>query len=71
MDIRILVIGGILITIGVTVSTTFGGFLASAPLSAWNEARGLAQLGTIAASIGVLMVIISFGLRRRRGRSIK
>ncbi len=70
MDIRILVIGGILIAIGVTVSTTFGGFLASAPLSAWNEARGIAQLGTIAASIGVLMVIISFGLRRR-GRSIK
>jgi hypothetical protein len=35
-------------------------------LDVWNEARGIAQLGTIAAGIGVLMVIISFGLGRRK-----
>ncbi len=69
MDIRILVVGAVLIAVGVIVSSMFSGFLVSGPLNVWNEARGIAQLGTITASIGVLMVIISFGLgRRKRGK---
>ncbi len=66
MDIRILVVGAVLIAVGVIVSSIFGGFLAFGPLDIWNEARGIAQLGTITASIGVLMVIISFGLGRKK-----
>ncbi len=66
MDIRILVVGAVLIAVGVIVSSIFSGFLTSGPLDVWNEARGIAQLGTIAAGIGVLMVIISFGLGRRK-----
>jgi len=61
-----LVVGAVLIAVGVIVSSIFGGFLTSGPLDVWNESRGIAQLGTIAASIGVLMVIISLGLGRRK-----
>ncbi|MEM0441927.1 MAG: hypothetical protein QW450_02065 [Candidatus Nitrosocaldus sp.] len=66
MDLRILVIGAVLIAVGITVGTLFGNIVRSGPLEEFNTARGLAQIGTLIAGIGTLMVLVSFGLKRRR-----
>ncbi len=63
-----MMIGAVLIAVGAYVSMVSGSMLTSGPLSMWNEARGIAQLGAITAGIGFLMLIISFGLRRRRSK---
>ncbi len=63
-----MMIGAVLIAVGAYVSMVSGSMLTSGPLSMWNETRGIAQLGAITAGIGVLMLIISFGLRRRRNK---
>ncbi|MEM2101298.1 MAG: hypothetical protein QW572_08285 [Candidatus Nitrosocaldus sp.] len=66
MDLRILIVGAVLIAVGVAVGIFFGNIVRSGPLEEFNTARGLAQIGTLIAGIGTLMLLVSFGLKRRR-----
>ncbi len=66
MDLRVLIVGAVLIAIGVIVGVFFGNVVRTGPLEEFNTARGLAQMGTLIAGIGILMVLVSFGLKRRR-----
>lgn len=68
MDLRILILGAALIAVGVSIGMFFGNIVRSGPLEEFNTARGLTQMGTIIAGIGTLMVLVSFGLKRRRNQ---
>ncbi|MGH9876498.1 MAG: hypothetical protein ACRD5H_02585 [Nitrososphaerales archaeon] len=70
MDWRFLAAGVAMIIVGSVISIFYGSILLSGPLvpEGYNPSRGIAQIGGIIGGIGVLLTLVSFGLRRRKRR---
>ncbi len=68
MDWRFLVGGVAMIITGSVISIVYGSMLIAGPLEEFNPSRGIAQIGGIIGGIGVLLTLVSFGLRRRKRR---
>ncbi len=68
MDWRFLAGGAAMIITGSVISIFYGSILLSAPLDELNPSRGIAQIGGIIGAIGVLLTLVSFGLRRKKRR---
>lgn len=68
MDWRFFGGGLALIAAGSAVGLFSWSALTTGPLEGFNAARGFIQVGTLMASIGVLLTLVSFGLGRRKRR---
>jgi hypothetical protein len=68
MDWRFLVGGVAMIITGSVISIYYGSIVLAGPLDELNPSRGFAQIGGIIGAIGVLLALVSFGLRRRKRR---
>ena len=68
MDWRFLVAGIAMIITGSVISIVYGAMLLHGPLEEFNPSRGIAQIGGIVGAIGVLLTLVSFGLRRKKRR---
>lgn len=68
MDLRFTLIGSILIGIGIVISLTYINISNTGPIEGFLQARMVAQLGGIISGLGVLILLVSFGLYRRRLR---
>lgn len=68
MDWRFLVGGAAMIVLGSVISIVYGSMLLAGPLEELNPSRGIAQIGGIIGAIGVLLALVSFGLRRKKRR---
>lgn len=66
MDWRFLVAGIAMIITGSVISIVYGSILLTGPLEEFNPSRGIAQIGGIIAAMGVLLSLVSFGLRRKK-----
>jgi len=66
MDWRFLAAGVAMIITGSVISILYGSILLAGPLEEFNPSRGIAQIGGIIGGIGVLLTLVSFGLRRRK-----
>ena len=74
MDWRFTLIGAIMIGIGTAISLINLAAANTGPIEEFVQGRMYAQAGGILAGIGVLVLLVSFGLQRRRrgfSRSIK
>lgn len=66
MDWRFTIIGAVMIGIGVTISLVFMNIANIVEVKEFVQNRMVAQIGGIVAGLGVLLLLISFGLQRRR-----
>ncbi|MFY3740805.1 MAG: hypothetical protein HMLIMOIP_001249 [Candidatus Nitrosomirales archaeon] len=68
MDWRFLAGGVAMIITGSVISIVYGSILLTGSLGELNPSRGIAQIGGIIGAIGVLLALVSFGLRRKKRR---
>ena len=68
MDWRFLAGGVAMIITGSVISIVYGSILLTGPLDELSPSRGIAQIGGIIGGIGVLLTLVSFGLRRKKRR---
>jgi len=68
MDWRFLAGGVAMIITGSVISIFYGSILLAGPLEEFSPSRGIAQIGGIIGGIGVLLTLVSFGLRRSKRR---
>ncbi|MEM2856982.1 MAG: hypothetical protein QW416_07780 [Candidatus Nitrosocaldaceae archaeon] len=66
MDWRFTLIGVSMIAVGAALSLTFTNLSNIGPLETFSQWRMASQLGGILAALGVLVLIVSFGLRRKK-----
>lgn len=57
-----------MIITGSVISIVYGSILLTGSLGELNPSRGIAQIGGIIGAIGVLLALVSFGLRRKKRR---
>ncbi len=66
MDWRFTTIGAVMIGIGITISLIFLNIASDVEVQEFAQNRMIAQIGGIVAGLGVLLLLVSFGLQRRR-----
>lgn len=66
MDWRFFAGGGAMMATGIITAIIFGAYITSGTLEELNQYHALVQLGGIIGSIGFLLLLVSFGLNRRR-----
>jgi hypothetical protein len=66
MDWRFFGSGIALIAAGIAIAIIFGALLTTGPIEEFNQNRGIAQLGGLVGAIGILLLLVSFGLSRRK-----
>ncbi len=66
MDWRFTIIGAVMIGIGITISLIFLNIASDVEVQEFAQNRMIAQIGGIVAGLGVLLLLVSFGLQRRR-----
>jgi hypothetical protein len=68
MDLRFLVIGAIMIVVGLTITILFWNIANTSSIENYIQNRMVASIGGVISAIGMILLIVSFGLYKRQRR---
>ncbi len=71
MDYRFTIIGALTIGVGLTISILFWNLATTGDIEDFLPNRMIVQLGGIIAGLGLLLLIVSFGLYKKRRRMFR
>ena len=68
MDLRFTVIGAIMIAVGLTITILFWNIANASSVENYIQNRMVASIGGVISAIGMILLIVSFGLYKRQRR---
>ncbi len=68
MDLRFTVIGAIMIAVGLTITILFWNIANASSIENYVQNRMVASIGGVISAIGMILLIVSFGLYKRQRR---
>ncbi len=71
MDLRFTVIGAIMIAVGLTITILFWNIANASSIENYIQNRMVASIGGIISAIGMILLIVSFGLYKRQRRRFR